>query len=277
MKFLRVILPFSAVLLIVVSLIGCSNNPTGGGTMIPNNNINKGGNLPGGVIGVASGGINLGTAGDFVIMSKSGIDDASGDSAVTGDMGVSPIGHAAVTGFSTYHEDGSNEFWTASNVVGKIYCSDNVPPTPAKMTAAVHDMETAYNVAAGRTTPAPVTELGAGDISGLTITPGLYKWGTGVDINTDVYLSGSANDVWIFQISQGITLATGAKVHLIGGAKAENVYWQAFGAVTINAGAHMEGTILAKTNIAMKAGATINGRLLAQTAVTLITNTVTKP
>jgi hypothetical protein len=192
-------------------------------------------------------------------------------------MGVSPIDHTAVTGFPNYAKDPSGLFWTADNVSGNIYCSDNDAPTPANMTAAIHDMETAYNVAAGRTTPAPVTELGAGDISGLTITPGLYKWGTGVDINTDVYLSGGANDVWIFQISQGLTLATGAKVHLIGGAKAENIFWQAFGAVTINAGAQMEGTILAKTNIAMKAGATINGRLLAQTAVTLITNTVTQP
>ena len=47
--------------------------------------------------------------------------------------------------------------------------------------------------AAGR--PASVTELGAGDIGGMTLKAGVYKWGTGLLIPTDITLSGSAADV----------------------------------------------------------------------------------
>jgi hypothetical protein len=47
--------------------------------------------------------------------------------------------------------------------------------------------------------------------------------------------------------------------------------------VTLGAGSHFEGIVLAKKNIAMLTGASINGRLFAQTAVTLQSNTVTQP
>ena len=144
------------------------------------------------------------------------------------------------------------------------------------MTTAVGDMETAYTDAAGRTLP-DFTELGAGEIGGLTLVPGLYKWGTGVSIPTDVTLSGGPNDVWIFQIAGTLTQANATRVTLTGGALAKNVFWQASGAVAIGTTAHFEGIILAKTMIAMKTGASANGRLLAQTAVTLDQNTVTQP
>jgi hypothetical protein len=136
-------------------------------------------------------------------------------------------------------------------------------------------METAYTAAAGLTVPAPVTELGAGDISGLTIAPGLYKWGTGVSINTDVTLQGGPNDVWVFQISGGVTQAAATKVKLVGGAQAKNIFWQSFGVITIGTTAVMNGTILAQTSVDVLTGATVNGKLLAQTAVTLDQATVT--
>jgi hypothetical protein len=149
-------------------------------------------------------------------------------------------------------------------------------PTPANLTTAVGDMETAYTDAAGR--PGPnFTELGAGDISGLTLVPGLYKWGTGVSINTNVTLKGGPNDVWIFQIAGGITQANGTRITLINGALPKNIFWQSFGIVALGTTAHFEGVILSKTAITLNTGATINGRLLAQTAVTLNASTVTQP
>jgi hypothetical protein len=137
-------------------------------------------------------------------------------------------------------------------------------------------MQTAYTNAAGRTLPT-ATELGAGDISGLTIAPGLYKWGTGVSVNSDVTLAGSANDVWIFQIAQGLTVASGKKVILSGGAQAKNIFWQVGSSADIGTTAQFNGNILAQTSINLRTGATLNGRALAQTAVTLDANTVTTP
>lgn len=219
------------------------------------------------------GSVNLGSASGFVILAKAGIDTVP-TSTITGNIGVSPIDSTGLTGFDL-SVDASNTFATSSQLVGKAYASDYSPPTPSNMTTAVSDMETAYTDAAGRA--ADVTELGAGDISGLTLKPGTYKWGTGLLINTDVTLEGSSSDTWIFQVAGNITQAAATKVVLAGGALAKNVYWQSFGAVALDTTAHMEGVVLSYTEITLSTGATINGRLLSQTAVTLDGSTVTHP
>ena len=112
----------------------------------------------------------------------------------------------------------------------------------------------------------------------MDLPPGLYKWGTGLAIDAaGVTLTGGPNDVWIFQIAQGLTVANGARVNLAGGALAKNIFWQAYGAVALGTTSHMEGVILSKTEITLATGATVNGRLLSQTAVTLDASTVTRP
>jgi hypothetical protein len=136
-------------------------------------------------------------------------------------------------------------------------------------------MQTAYTDAAGR---APnVTELGAGNIGGLTLAPGVYKWSTGLTIPTDVTLSGSAQDVWIFEIAQTLTVSSAAKIILSGGAQASNIFWVVAGQTTIGTTAVFNGNILDQTTIVLNTGAKLNGRALAQTAVTLDSNTVTMP
>ena len=217
--------------------------------------------------------VNLGSAGNFAILAKSGISTVP-SSAITGDIGVSPISQTALTGFSETR-DASNTFSRSPQVTGQIFASDYSPPTPTKMTTAVSDMETAFTDAAGRSLP-NTTELGAGNIGGLTIAPGLHKWSSSVLIPANVTLSGAATDVWIFQIAQNLTQASGTRV-LLAGALAKNVFWQVGGAVTIGTNAHLEGVVLSKTAIALATGATANSRLLAQTAVTLEQAVVTQP
>ena len=88
-----------------------------------------------------------------------------------------------------------------------MYAPDYSAPTPANVISAQNDMMTAYTDAAGR---APdVTELGAGNIGGMTLPRGVYKWTSGLLIPTSVTLAGSATDVWIFQIAQNLKLTTG--------------------------------------------------------------------
>ena len=212
--------------------------------------------------------VNLGTAGTFAILSKTGVTDVYA-SAITGNVGTSPITGAAL-------------LLTCGEVAGKIYVVDAAGPLPCAvndatfLTSAVGAMETAYLDAAGRTSP-DFTELGAGEIGGLTLAPGLYKWGTGVLVSTDVTLSGGPNDVWIFQVAGTLNQANATRVTLAGGALAKNIFWQVAGAVTIGTTAHFEGIVLAKTMIAVNTGASVNGRLIAQTAVTLQMNAVTEP
>jgi hypothetical protein len=216
----------------------------------------------------------LRTAGDFAILAKAGIDTIP-TSAITGDIGVSPIDSTSITGFSLVL-DASTTFATSTQVTGRAYAANYTAPTPVKMTTAVSDMETAYTDAAGRAIP-DFIELGSGQIGGLILIPGLYKWGTDVLISTDVTLAGGPDDVWIFQISGGITQASNKSVLLSGGALPKNIFWQAFGAVVLDTGAHMEGIVISYTEITLSTGASINGRLLSQTAVTLASSTVTQP
>ena len=219
--------------------------------------------------------VNLGTAGNFAILAKAGI-STTGVTSVTGGIGISPAAASFITGFGLI-ADATNTFSTSSLVTGKIYASNYAAPTPTNMTAAIGDMQTAYTDAAGRNLPDSI-ELGAGDITSKTITHGLYKWSTGVQISSaGVTISGSATDIWIFQIANNLTVANGAIVTLSGGALPSNIFWQVAGEVTIGTTAAMKGNILCETQIAMNTGAMLNGRALAQTAVTLNANTINSP
>ena len=220
-------------------------------------------------------GVNLGMAGNYVILAKTGV-STTGATAVVGNIGLSPAAASFITGFGLIM-DASGTFSTSSLVTGQIYAADYTEPTPTNMTTAVSNMETAYTDAAGRTNPT-ATELGAGDITSMTLAPGLYKWGTGVLISAaGVTLSGAASDVWIFQIAQNLTVGNGAIVTLSGGALAKNVFWQVAGQTTLGTTSQFKGIILCQTLIEMQTGATLHGRALAQSAVTLDAATVTAP
>jgi Ice-binding-like len=212
--------------------------------------------------------VNLGVAGNFAILSKSGITDVY-KSTITGDIGSSPITGAAI-------------LVTCTEVAGTIYSVNAAGPlpcrvtNPSRLTTAVGDMQTAYTDAAGRTKP-DFVNLGAGNIGGKTLTPGLYKWTTSVVIPTNVTISGSSTDVWIFQVAGTLKMSSAMKITLSGGALAKNIFWQVAGAVTLGTTSHFEGIILGQTGINLQTGASINGRTLAQTAVTLQKSTVTRP
>jgi len=125
--------------------------------------------------------VNLGSAGNFTILAKSGI-STTGATAIGGNIGASPVAASSITGFGLIM-DSTNTFATSSLVSGRVYAADYASPTPATMSTAISDMQTAYVDAAGRTTPT-ATELGAGNLGGMTLAPGLYKFSSNVIIPT---------------------------------------------------------------------------------------------
>lgn len=217
--------------------------------------------------------IDLKSTANFVVLAGSLVSNVP-TSSITGDIGLSPAAGSGITGFGL------------TEVTGKFYVVDATGPvgatiSPTILTAAKGDLTIAYNDAAGRTPvpSGPFLNPGTGNIGGLTLVPGLYKFATTAAITgADVTLSGSATDVWIFQIGTTLNVGTGVKVILAGGAKASNIFWQVGTSATLGTSSVFKGTIMAAQSISLATGAVLEGRALASSAaVTLAANIITKP
>ncbi len=218
--------------------------------------------------------VSLGTAGNYAIFALSGVTNVA-TSAITGNVALNSSG-GGMTGFSeTAHASGT--YSTSAQVTGKLYHTDHTAPTPAELTAAMNDTGAAFVSADAKV--ATTSNLGAGNLTGLNLLPGVYSWNTGVSVDgaSAVTLTGSATDVWVFQIAGDITMNPGSTVTLAGGALSKNVFWRTTGVAALDTTAHLAGIVLSGSSVTLANGATVNGRLYASTAVTLIANTVTRP
>lgn len=201
--------------------------------------------------------INLGTAGTYGILGGSTVTNI-GPTNIVGDIGVSP--GTAITGFPP------------GTLTGVIHAGDAVAAT------AKADLLAASTDAASRLNANNLP----GDISGLTITPGLYKNATsvllGVGSNVTFDAKGDANAVFILQMGSTLTTGVGSTVTLIGGAQAKNIFWSVGSSATLGVNSTIAGNVLAQASITANTGTTIQGRLLTNiAAVTLDSNNVTVP
>src|SRR5205814_1537263 len=194
----------------------------------------------------------LGTATTFGVLAGSAV-TSTGGTTVNGDLGVSP----------------GNTLTGAPTVNGTTHLGD-----PAAAQAQL-DLTTAYNDAAGRTNGAITV---AGNLGGLTLTNGLYKSTSSLEISSgDLTLDaqGDANAVFIFQMASTLTTTVGSQVILSGGTKAANVFWLVGSSATLGTGSVFKGNILALASITVTTGGAVEGRLLARTAaVTLDSNII---
>jgi len=239
------------------------------------------------MVSVASGEdlVNLGTAGSFAILAKTGISTVPA-SKVTGDIAVSPIASAAITGFNLAM-DSSGEFSTDSGSAGSQFTGHAKAPnyghtTATELTTAVLNMEAAYTDAAGRDTTATNgiknLNFGGGDLGGKTLTSGVYTFDIDVIISTGNTLTfdgdGDPDAVFIIQTSKSVKQAIATNVVLANDAKAKNIFWVVAQEVVVQAGSHLEGVLLVKTGVTFVTGSSLEGRVLAQTAVTLQSATI---
>jgi len=177
-----------------------------------------------------------------------------------------------------YHKRYCNNRRDEAVMTRETTTTTDAVPTPAKMTAAVGDMERAYTKASLTHNSDPdKINLNGGAIGGLTLTPGVYTFTTGVTISSDIVLEGEENSVFILQTWGVLSQAANTQVILRGGVKAQNVFWQVAGNLVVLAGATMQGTLLVKTDVAFLAGSTLIGSIFSQTACNLISATITKP
>jgi type VI secretion system secreted protein VgrG len=206
---------------------------------------------------VIDGPINLGTAASYGVLGASTVTN-TGPTIVNGDLGLAP--GSSITGFGGA-PDGI--------VTGTVHQTD------AAAALAQDDVTTAYNVAASLTP----TTTGIGELSGLSLTPGVYTGGAlALSNNGALTLAGSANSVWVFQAASTLTIGSATRITITGGASACNVFWQVGSSATIGTAAQFQGTVLAQQSVTATTSAVIVGRLIARVAaVTLDTNTITAP
>lgn len=201
--------------------------------------------------------VNLRSAAPFTILAATAI-TTTGGGTIAGDVGLSPGG-------------GTGMGVTDALVTGKIYVVDAAGPSgsviaPALLSSAKGDLKIAYDDAAGRE-PVPTGAFlnpGDGNIGGMTLGPGLYKFTSTASITgSDLTLTGGPDDVWIFQIAADLQVGNDRAVTLAGGALARNVFWQVGSSAVIGTTARFKGTILAKTSITMNNDSTLDGAALA--------------
>ena len=218
--------------------------------------------------------VDLGDASGYAILAKSGITNVS-PSVVTGNIAVSPIAAASMTGWDLKYATPEEESSTSTQVSGSVFAASYGGSTPSSLTLAVSAMETAYGDAFDRPNEdAARINYGGGKLGVFggasdPLTAGVYTFSTDVSINDDITFSGSATDVFIIQIAGGLKQAADKKVLLTGGVTQENIFWQVAGAVEVGAGAHMEGVLLVKEAVTFITGSSLNGRVLTQTACNL--------
>ncbi|MEI7662869.1 MAG: ice-binding family protein [Bacteroidota bacterium] len=189
----------------------------------------------------------LGSAGCYALFSSNGPVSNAGVTYVTGDVGTN-VG--LTTGFNplfvtgTVHPiaDGSTAQCAAD--LGIIYTYLNTLP---------NDIELLYPAQFGHN---------------LVLTPHTYLMNAAATFTDTLYLDaqGVANAVFVIKINGALSTGTYAKVVLINGTLAKNVYWKVDGAVTINDYSVFKGTVVCNNGaMLLKTGVVLEGRALTTT------------
>jgi len=217
-----------------------------GGMLAPNDTSN---NVALGVTATSINTVapNMGAAADFVLFSTIGAVSNTGTSYITGNVGT--------------NSGGSTAF---GNVNGGMHDGD-----PISILCAAN-LLTAYNfLNASNPTFFHAPMLGNGE----TLISGVYSIDGATTLSSYLYLDGkgNANSVFIIKISGPLSSTVGAKVILLNGALACNVFWKVEGAVTLATGTIMRGTIVANNAaIVLNSGVILEGRALSTTGAVTV-------
>lgn len=205
----------------------------------------------------------LGVAGCYALFSGNGAVSNSGVTTVTGDIGSNS---GSPTGFNQ------------ALVTGTIH---SIPDNSTAQCAT--DLNIAYNYLNNLTDDIELlypAQFG----NGLVLTPHTYLLNAATVFTDSLYLNaqGNSNAVFVIKINGALSTSTYAKVMLINGAQAKNVYWKIEGAVNLNNYSVFKGTIICHNGSlgAINTGVSIDGRLLTTngalttTAVNVTANTI---
>jgi len=188
----------------------------------------------------------------------------------SGNGAVTNTGNTYVTGGDVGTNVSLTTGYNPLNVTGMIH------PIPDGSTAAcAADLLNVYTYL--NTLPYDIELLYPAQFgSGLVLTPHTYIMNAATVFTDTLYLNalGNANAVFVIKINGALSTSTYAKVALINGALAKNVFWKVDGAVSINNFADFKGTIICNNGaVSLNKGVILNGRAMT-TNGTLTTDSI---
>ncbi|HEY6144312.1 MAG TPA: ice-binding family protein [Flavobacterium sp.] len=179
----------------------------------------------------------------YAIFSSDGAVSNAGITTVTGDIGTNvtlTTGYDAMTVNGMIHPQPDTSTAQAAADLTDVYNYLNVLPS---------DIELLYPAQFG---------------NNLVLTPHTYLLNAATVLTNTVYLNaqGNANAVFIIKINGALSTSTFAKVILINGAQAKNVFWKVGGAVLISDYSEFKGTIVANNGaVDLTTGVALEGRV----------------
>jgi hypothetical protein len=195
--------------------------------------------------------INLGTAANFVFFTTTGAVGNTGISHVTGNVGTTS---GAITSFGNI--DGVNHNGDAASF------------------NASADLLTAYNQLNATVPdffPGPLLGYGQRFFAGVFSIPEAAT----LDDCLILDAQEDSNAVFIIKIQGAFSTSPSARVSLINGALACNVFWQVEGAISMGAGTLMRGNLVANNGaIHMAVGDTLEGRAFSTSGAITIDGTL---
>jgi hypothetical protein len=195
----------------------------------------------------------LGALQSFAVLGGSAVTAAGpAGTVIGGDVGSAPT--SSVSGFPPALVTAGFTVYTADNAV---------------TASARADATTAYGNLAGQVCP-PANIIAGGTLGALNLPPGVYCMPT-ADLTGTLTLTGSATDVWVFQVTlDTLTTAAASQVVMGGAASACNVYWQVASSATLGSSSTFMGNLFSGVSIGLGTTATVTGKTIAGTgAVTL--------
>ncbi len=215
--------------------------------------------------------INLGKAGQFVILAKTDIKKES-ESKITGH-----VGEGSVDSEMKKEKDVADREQQRVSGQVAVLQSDQSDTTSPDVSEAIEDMMNAYSDASTNNGDEVTNHETERFYHSDGLSPGVHEWNATLHIDTDVTLSGSEDDVWLFRVNEDLIMDENLTITLSDGAQPDNIFWYVEGEVTIGKDAQFEGIILSMNEITLEKGAKLNGRMFSQASITLDDNTITEP
>jgi hypothetical protein len=214
--------------------------------------------------------IDIATGEDFLIFTKNGVQN-TGISDVAGNIGVRPETSAFMYLPCSQFSNGGRAY--GIDTAGPVGCSTTsatLSSDTSKLNLASSEIDSAFSDIRSRSAD---QTAGASEIGGRNFQAGVYRFNGAVTMASDLIISGSSSDIFIFDVTGAYAQSSGVMT-LQGGAQANNVFWRIDGAVTIEADSGFTGNLFSLVASTLSDNVVLNGRLLSQTSVSLNSSNV---